>query len=275
MISIVLEKPTDIDTNIKKISAFKFLFGLWALLVPILTNGYLGLSITSISSPLESISVTKFSQLTQPGCDWNNIECPISRIEQIGKYLPILGNYWHAGKRFWNRDINPRFSNHDINLSIEALRNQSIRRFDEKQDFVLLPYSFEENIFNNAPNPGSTFCSVLEWALRATDLHSQFLNLPKLKFKDKTISSASRKTLRLFDLIDPWHIPHPYFGNFSDTMYLEKEWDIEHALVHFHALKHGFHSHNLSHHKLDSNHIPTLSRTFTDPNIILAFQNNF
>lgn len=55
--------------------------------------------------------------------------------------------------------------------------------------------------------------------------------LSKLEAGDNTISWRWMENFRLLDLLDPWHIPHPFFENFTDTIRIENVWDVEHALV--------------------------------------------
>lgn len=126
--------------------AFKFLFGLWVLLVPVLSSSYLSLSIISISSPLESKSVTSFNQLAKPGCGWGKMECHLGRIKGFEDYINTLRDYLLKSWSTFVSSYPP--SLHAVSLTREALRNRSIRRFDANHDFVLLPYSFEENLFN-------------------------------------------------------------------------------------------------------------------------------
>lgn len=220
VVSIVLEKPTDIERKIGRIRAFKFLFGLWLLLVPILTNGYLGLSITEISSPLESRSVTRFDQLSQPGCKPANNECHISRIKKFHKSLKALWKHWDTSWRratyiepFW---VANRPTIEDLLRTATALRNQSIRKFDLNQDFVLLPYSLDENLFSNLLDHGNNFDRQLKVKLKS----KLDKILPKLELDDKIISTSSMEILKLLDLIDPLHIPHPILETFTDTKYI-------------------------------------------------------
>lgn len=58
VISIALERPTYPGKKLMRMTVFKILLGVWLMLAPIMTYGYLGISINSISSQLESISVT-------------------------------------------------------------------------------------------------------------------------------------------------------------------------------------------------------------------------
>ncbi|OXA37321.1 hypothetical protein Fcan01_27892 [Folsomia candida] len=232
VIGILLEKPIDTGRTIGRISAFQFLFGFWGLLAPTLSNGYLGLSITSISSPLESTSVTRFKQLSKPGCDWGNVECQISRIKGLKKYLAALDNHLASSllRLLYDKPYMEAYrpSAHDVTCrTSEALRIQSIRRFDVRQDFVLLPYLFEDDVFDKMSASPYIFYNVLEAKLKAIGQ----LILPKLELGHKTISAVLTETLRLLDLLDPWHIPHPSLENFTDTIYLKNEWDIEHALI--------------------------------------------
>ncbi|OXA49540.1 hypothetical protein Fcan01_15853 [Folsomia candida] len=229
VVSTVLDKPTDVARKIKRISEYKILLGFWILLVPILSNAYLGLSITSISSPLESKSVTSFKELAKPGCIRGNVECHISRIKVFHKYTQVLNRYLFAA---WGRlvytspNINP-FLVFNISQATEALRNTSMRRFDVNQDFVLLPYSLEVNISSRKYATRNNFYDGLETRLYII----RDIVLEKFKFRNITIPSDYIDILQLRDLIDPWHIPHPFLGNFTDTMYIKNEWDIEHALV--------------------------------------------
>ncbi|OXA39966.1 hypothetical protein Fcan01_25302 [Folsomia candida] len=230
VISIVLERPVDVDRKIARISAFKFMIGFWALLYPILSNGYLGLIITSISSPLESRSVTQFYQLTKPGCDWGKTECLTRRINGFNKYFEALRQHlFTSWRRFvitdtYQADFLKKIF--DPNPHAERLRNQSIRRFDPTQDFVLIPYSFEENLFNKVFHGRSSFDTRVQSKVKTI----MDTSLPKLKLGHQ-ISSESMDILRLLDLIDPWRVPHPFLGNLTETRYIENEWDLELALV--------------------------------------------
>lgn len=227
VISIALEKPTDISIRIGRISAFKFLFLFFVLLVPVLTTGYLGLSITSISSPLESRSMTKFDQLTKTGCEVGNTDCYISRLTKYTKYTDALAWYWiKSMRRFVYPSASWRSSIDDVIRSLEALRNTSVRGFDPDSDFVILPQSFEENVFNVLSDSGSAFVTTIYSKLGG----NIDIILPKLELGEVP-SPSLMEIFKLFDFIDPWHIPHPYYGNFTETRYLENEWDTELALV--------------------------------------------
>ncbi|OXA49618.1 hypothetical protein Fcan01_15869 [Folsomia candida] len=226
VISMMFEKPTEIKTKISKILEYKILFGFWMLLLQILTNSYIGLSVTSISAPLESKSVTRYEQLTKPGCQWNDMKCHMNRIKEFRQYI----NYWERAdvndEAYWvdfYANLGMTFT-FDRNRTLEALRNKSIRRFDINRDFVLLPYSIEENI-SKEKLTDNDFYYRLESYL--TDMVSKFLT----KFELGETLISSREPLKLFDLLDPWHIPHPVIGNLSDMKSIKYEWDTEHTIV--------------------------------------------
>lgn len=107
--------------------------------------------------------------------------------------------------------------------TLNALQNQSIRRFDANKDFAVLPYSFEENPFSNILQPRSSFDIELAATLKMTiDIIFQ-----KIRFGDIAISSSVMDTLRLYDLLDTYHIAHTYHGNLTDVMHIKHEWDID------------------------------------------------
>lgn len=184
VISILLEKPTDISRQIGYFSSFKFLIGFWLLLVPILTNGYVGLSITTISSPLEAKSVTTFNQLTKPGCEEANTECHISRIK---RYTAAL-NIYSTMSEILKLDV--------------GKTDKYIRKFDVNHDFVLLAYSLNENILakNLVFNIKSNFVARL-----LAELESVRIDLSRLKLADKVVRM---KFLGLLDFSGPgaYHI---------------------------------------------------------------------
>ncbi|OXA47815.1 hypothetical protein Fcan01_17128 [Folsomia candida] len=237
VVSTVFEKPTDVSSELGRLSQFRILLGIWMLFLQILTNGYLGLSITSISAPLESTSVTRYDQLAKPGCDWGNTKCYIDRLRGLDRYLDILYNHvevlWQRSQKddaHWAAvyaNYGDTFT-YDRNRTLEAVRNQSIRKFDAKEDFVLLPYPVEENMTIKMVTDNN-FYQVVNYHLNVMGSNI----LEKFEKSGNAIANNFMASLRLLDLIDPWHIPHPLLGNLSDMKYIENECieDIEHALV--------------------------------------------
>ncbi|OXA49341.1 hypothetical protein Fcan01_15871 [Folsomia candida] len=236
VISMVLEKPTDLKPRIRKISEFRILFGFWMLLLQIFTNGYIGLSVTSISAPLESKSVTRFEQLTKPGCELNDLNCHIDRIKGFHQYITLITR--HVGVTWQKAEINDEAYwaefyaaygetfTFDRNRTLEAVRDQSHRIFDDKTDFVLLPYSVEENISKRYVTVNDFYSRLYEYLDNTV---TKFLR--QFDLGEKIVLPDLRNILKLVDLLDPWHIPHPVIGNLSDMKYIKNEWDIEHAIV--------------------------------------------
>lgn len=155
VVSIVLEKPTQIPRGLERRTEFRIMVGIWMLVQLVLTNGYLGLNITSLSAPLEAKSVTQFGQLAKPGCASGNDKCHIDRLNRLNQYIASIDNHVQV---FWQRSAHDesywleQIENtgwpltYDRNNTLESIRNQSIRKFDGNTDFILLPYSVETDM---------------------------------------------------------------------------------------------------------------------------------
>ncbi|OXA42012.1 hypothetical protein Fcan01_23034 [Folsomia candida] len=231
VISNMFEKPTTVDGKIETTIQFRIQFGVLMLLIPILTNGYLGLSITSISASLEHISVTRFDQLSKPVCNGDNGKCHIDRLKRFEKYLETIEKHMQiiSLRRFFDYKGLLKFFKGDrtnsINKTFESIINKSVRRFDVNSDFVLLPYPIEIDVAKYQIGP-NVFYNRLLFRLRETTK----IVLTLFESSGK-ISKDSIHAMRMFDLLEPWRIPHPQLGNLSNMRNLENIWDIEHELV--------------------------------------------
>lgn len=235
VISIVFERPTAIPIKIERMVQFRIMLGFLLLLIQVLTNGYLGLSITSISAPLAAISVTRFHQLAKPGCDTGNRKCQLDRLKRYNTYMRMVDD--HA-RIFYQRSLNTesywvkaheeynRRTKLNRNRTLERLREQSIRKFDSNKDFVLLPYSLLDNKITKK-------VTINEFVYELRSYLDTAVNriLEKINLTSNVNYEVLVDTLALLDLLDPWHIPHPLIGNLSDMKFIKNEWDIEHALV--------------------------------------------
>lgn len=235
LISTMFERPTTVLRKLEVKTEFRVLTGIWVLVSIILTNAYLGLSITSISAPLESKSVTRFEQLAKPGCIWEDVKCHLDRIQVLDQYIYNVNYhirvFWEksqGSEAFW-KDLYQEYGMvfpDDRNITLELVRNKSVRKFDVDKDYILLPYSIELNISKFVLSDNSFYS-----ALRNFNKNTAKDILKKCTPRCTRIDVYDLVKLRLFDLLDPWHIPNPMVGNLSDMRQLKDSWDIELQLI--------------------------------------------
>lgn len=235
VISTLLERPTQVPHKLEMKAEFRVLISCFTLVSIILSNLYLGLSITSISAPLESKSITQFAHLAKPGCSWGNVTCYLQRLGGLDHYIQSINYHVKVFRErliqddaFW-KEVYESFGEvfpSDRNKTWETVLRNSIRRVDIDSDFILLPYSIEQ-IFSTHVLDVQDFYARLRFHNNKTATNV----LKKCKPTCKRIDQTDVANLQLLDLLDPWHIPHPMVGKPSNIIQLENEWDIEHLLV--------------------------------------------
>ncbi|OXA39324.1 hypothetical protein Fcan01_25918 [Folsomia candida] len=210
LISTFFEETLQIPTVLWKQREFRIVFGLWCVACITLTNGYIGVSITKLSSPLAKYAVSEFADLTKPLCRKDeDQECTQKLFNPL-----IFAYYVHNLPRFpENRSItmlNP------ANVSLHhAVRH---REFDQSTDFVILPYyplasAYVENIEEN-----SFFGKLSKHMEFLFDkMQIEFRNLSKF---DKTVAN----------LVNPLHLTHPLLP-VSPGFEVEHDYDIEKLIV--------------------------------------------
>lgn len=225
-LSTIFDRPTAIPKKLENNTHFRILFGIWMMLLLILTNGYLGLSIKSISANLEAKSVTRFDQLAKPGC--SNVTCQLDRLSNLWMYYLCMQRHFSALLNWKTRLITGILGEllfpSNPNLTLAVLTNRTIRKFDDSQDFTILPYELDYDISKDMVGENKFLTNLRDLNLG----RSYYLYRQVKKFGAASVSQK----LAMLDLLDPIHIALRNVGEFaSSKIKIRTEVEIELALV--------------------------------------------
>ncbi|OXA42838.1 hypothetical protein Fcan01_22407 [Folsomia candida] len=229
-ISTIFDRPITVPRKLGDNTHFRIIFGIWMLLLLILTNGYLGLSIKSITANLEAKSVSRFDQLTKPGCSLGNVKCYLDRLAGVGGYNTAVGK--HRDVVMARKSSTPYSllilqvlgSPTDSNVTLAMLANLSIRKFDDSQDFTLLSHSLDLDISKES---GNSFLDDLK------DHNADVFGFIRQKIvMHGALSESVREEVLMLDLLDPVHLGHYHLdGLASSKIRINNEVDVEQSLI--------------------------------------------
>ncbi|OXA40885.1 hypothetical protein Fcan01_24252 [Folsomia candida] len=234
MVSTVFEKPTNLPRQLVGNLKFRVLFGVWMLLLIVLTNSYVGVNIKSISAPLEDKSVTRFEQLSMAGCTWNDIKCYVARFNNTSNYYNNIEDHNGVLISYRTKELDPTFPTFifmrnvsmDVSVMLGRIKNSSIRSFDEDNDFILFPYSI-----GYGTSIDSLVSNDFYEIIKKNNLQTITVALSQINIYGK-INETMRKKISLIDLLDPLHIPHYTIADlFPGKQVIRGAIDIEYDLV--------------------------------------------